>query len=395
MRVLHVHCRYREAGGEDVAVDAERRLLVDQGFDVVPYDAENPDAAVASAAELLFAPWNPATYREFSGLARRVRPDVVHVHNTWYALSPSILEALHRSGSPVVMTVHNYRLSCANCLFFRDGRPCTDCMGKGTWRGVVHRCYRSSALASAMAASTITVNRWLGTWRRCVDRFLVLNGLAHQALVSSGIPAENLQRSANFVVDPGLRPAVPSASSTILNVGRLSHEKGLDMMLEAWRRWRPQEAWSLVVAGDGPLRGELEALADHRVTFLGQVSRDRVHALMHDARALVLPSLVFEGQPMVALEAFAAGLGVLGRDIGGTGEVLRPLGPQWAVSEAEPQAWTDALDVVASDVQVDAAGRASRGAYEERYSTAAAATRLQVLYEQLVARATASTLNVT
>lgn len=388
MRILHVHCRYREAGGEDAAVDAERRLLRMSGFQVIEHTATNPNTLLASAGRALLSPWNPAAFLELRRLARSSGADVAHVHNTWFSLSPSILEALHGTGIPVVMTLHNFRLACVNGLLYRDGRPCTDCVGRGTWQGVLHRCYRSSALASATVAGATTINRALGTWQRCVDKFLVLNDLAHDVLVRSGIPAAKVARTANFVADPGPREHPPSTSHTIVYVGRLSHEKGIDILLQAWRAWRPPQRWSLVIAGEGPLRARVEALADERVQFLGQVPSDRVAHLLRESRALIIPSLVFEGQPMVALEAFAAGLPVLGRGIGGTLEVLRPLGDAWMVPDATPVAWTRALDRLRDDDATDRAGRMARSTYEQIYSRTAAVHRAHSLYTGLCSNVT-------
>jgi hypothetical protein len=158
LRVLQVHTHYREEGGEDSVVRAEAELLRSAGHDVVVHQARNPSGALATGASLAMSPWNPLAAREVRRLAERVRPDVAHVHNTWYALSPSVLAALSAAAVPVVMTLHNYRLLCANAQLFRDGRPCEDCVGSHPWHGVRHRCYRGSALASAPAAATIAFN---------------------------------------------------------------------------------------------------------------------------------------------------------------------------------------------------------------------------------------------
>jgi glycosyltransferase involved in cell wall biosynthesis len=389
LRVLHLHCRYRERGGEDVVVDAERAALTASGADVVAHDAVNPSAAVPAARNLLMASWNPRSYMDVERAVRRHAIDVAHVHNTWFTLSPSVIEGLHRAGVPIVVTVHNFRLSCVNGLLFRDGRACTDCVGRGPWRGVLHRCYRSSALASAAVATATAVNRRLGTWTRGVDRFLVLNGLAADVLTASGVPASRVSRTANFVEDPGPRAHPASASRTIAYVGRLSQEKGVELLLRAWRAWRPAEDWTLVVAGDGPMRPQLDALADARVTFAGRLPRDEVTLLLRRARALVLPSLVFENQPMAAVEAFAAGLPVLGRGIGGTLEVVRPLGERWLVPDDTETAWTQAMDVLADDAAVADAASAARQAYEHSYTPAVAMDRLLRVYEAVRSEAQA------
>jgi glycosyltransferase involved in cell wall biosynthesis len=389
LRLLHVHCRYREVGGEDAVVDAERDALRGAGVHVVPYDAVNPSSALRASGRLALAPWNPASFLDVRRIVDREAVDVAHVHNTWFAASPSIVEALYRAGIPVVMTLHNFRLSCVNGLLFRDGRTCTDCVGRSPWRGVVHRCYRSSALASAAVATTISANRALGTWSRGVTRFLVLNDIAEQVLAATGVPGERVSRTANFVADPGSRQQSPSSSRTIVYVGRLSHEKGIELLLRAWRSWRPSEDWTLLVAGDGPMRRSLGQVADHRVRFVGRLDRSEVTDLLLRARALVLPSLVFENQPMAPLEAFSAGLPVLGRGVGGTLDVVRPLGDDWLVNDATPAAWTGALDVLRDDSAVDAAGAAARQLYDVTYAPEVAVQRLQQMYDDLRIRSKA------
>ena len=116
--------------------------------------AENPQRPGPAAASLLASAWNPAAARALRAEARRVRPDVAHVHNTWFALTPAVAAALDGAGVPVVMTLHNYRILCANASLYRDGRPCEDCVGSHPWHGVRHRCYRDSLASSTAVAAT-------------------------------------------------------------------------------------------------------------------------------------------------------------------------------------------------------------------------------------------------
>ena len=144
LRVLQIHNRYREPGGEDAVAAAEADLLRGCGHAVIEHHVTNPSGGVAAAASLAAAPWNPASAREMRRAIRESAPDVAHLHNTWFTLSPSVLGALSGAGVPVVMTLHNYRLVCANALLFREGRPCRDCVGRSPWPGVRHRCYHDS-----------------------------------------------------------------------------------------------------------------------------------------------------------------------------------------------------------------------------------------------------------
>ena len=152
MRVLQLHTPYRQPGGEDAVVRAEAEVLRRSGHEVVQYQVQNPPGAAGAIGSLVLSPWNPLQARRVQHLAERIRPDVAHVHNTWYAQSPAVLWALRRSGVPTVMTLHNYRLVCANGQLFRDGAPCEDCVGASPWHGVQHGCYRDSIVLSVPAA---------------------------------------------------------------------------------------------------------------------------------------------------------------------------------------------------------------------------------------------------
>jgi glycosyltransferase involved in cell wall biosynthesis len=381
MRILQVHTRYRETGGEDMVVDAEAALLTRAGHEVVPYAAENPVGVVSTATSLAMSAWNPVSALKLQSAVRRVRPDVAHVHNTWYALSSSVLSALQGTGVPVVMTLHNFRLLCANALLFRDGRPCRDCVGAGPWSGIRHRCYRGSFVASAAAAGAIAANRTLGTWHRHVQLFLALSQFARGQFIQGGIPANKIRIKENFVADPGPRDRPPSASGTILYVGRLSPEKGIATVLDAWRLLEDMRL-ELVIVGSGPLRSELQHAAPPNVVFKGHVASSEVRRLMLGSRALVLPSISYEGQPMAVLEALASGLPVLASRLGGNGALLEPAGPRWLPMPGDAVSWTRGLELLQDDAQVDHTGARLRRLYEDRFSEQIGLQRLEEVYLQ-------------
>lgn len=381
MRILQVHTRYRQPGGEDVVADAEAALLRREGHDVVTYDARNPHGAFAAAASLAVSPWNPAAARALRKAVRRLRPDVAHVHNTWYALSPSVIAELHSAGVPVVMTLHNYRLLCANGMLFRDGRPCEDCVGSHPWHGVRHGCYRASMAVSVPPAATIALHRRIGTWQRRVGVFVAMTQFARERFVASGLPAERIIVKPNFVADPGLRSTPPSASKQLLYVGRLSTEKGVGVLVEAFSRLLDRHGLQLVIVGDGPEHTALERRAGPGVRFVGRLSHEETLRRMHGARALVFPSICYEGQPMAVLEAMAAGLPVVASDLGGVPEILEG-GAGWLCRSGDAAAWETALRGLADPATVDATGRAARARWQERHTPEAGLSQLQAAYER-------------
>jgi glycosyltransferase involved in cell wall biosynthesis len=385
MRILQIHTSYRYKGGEDAVARAEAALLARAGHEVVPYLAENPQRPGRTAASMLASPWNPAEARRVRATARRARPDVAHVHNTWFALTPSVVAALDGIGVPVVMTLHNYRLLCANASLFRDGGPCQDCVGSHPWHGVRHRCYRGSAASSTAVAATIAVNRLLGTWDRRVRLFLALNDFARERFVAGGLPPDRVWVKPNSVGDPGPRPGRPSSSPTVLFAGRLTPEKGVGVLLEAWRRLGPA-GLELVVAGDGPMRPALERRPPPGVRFLGQVGPEAVREWMLRSRALVFPSWLYEGQPMSVLEAFAAGLPVLASRLGGNVELVGALGDGWLAPARDPAALARRLAALTDDRMVDQAGARARRGYEERFSEPRNLQALEAAYRQASGR---------
>jgi glycosyltransferase involved in cell wall biosynthesis len=322
MKVLAVHNRYQQPGGEDQVFLAETTLLESYGHRVVRYSTHNDRVAgmnrLALAGNTL---WNSSTYRELRALIRQERPHVAHFHNTFPLVSPAGYYAAKAEGVPVVQTLHNYRLLCPNALFFRDGRVCEDCMSKVIpWPGVVHKCYRGSRAASGLVTAMLTTHRVLRTWTEMVDAYVALTEFARRKFVEGGLPAEKMVVKPNFVYpDPG--PG-EGRGGYALFVGRLSPEKGVGTLLAAWERLdRPVP---LKVVGDGPLREKVVEAPDRRpcVEYLGYRPAEEVHGLMKEASMLVCPSEWYETFGRVAAEAFATATPVIAADIGAIAELV-------------------------------------------------------------------------
>ena len=380
MRIFQVHTHYREQGGEETVVAAETELLRSAGHEVIEWRNRNPEGGAAAAKALALAPWNPQAAADVAAAAAAAKPDVIHVHNTWFATSPAAFPALRRAtDAPIVMTLHNYRLACANGVFLRDGESCQLCVGNGPWRAVRYGCFRDSRAQSAFAAATISIGRRRGAWTDNVDRFLALTEFAKGRLVASGLPAERIRIKPNFVEDPGQRMAPPSESNRLLVVGRIVAGKGILTLAEAWQRNRP-DGLELVALGDGPLLEEMQAAGIAGMSFPGRVGRDEVQRLMHESRALIFPSEYYEAMPMTLVEAFAAGLPVMGSNHGAMTEMLEPLGPGWAVKPGDPSEWSDALQGLTNDAWVDRAGADARRLWGELYGPEAAVANLEAAY---------------
>jgi glycosyltransferase involved in cell wall biosynthesis len=381
-RILLVHNRYLERGGEDAVFEAEGRLLERHGHRVWRYERDNREIAGAgnlrTAARAL---WSREDHRAIGELARRERIEVVHFHNTFPLISPAAHYASREAGAAVVQTLHNFRLLCANGLFFRDGRACEACLGKAVpWPGVVHRCYRGSAGASAAVAGVTTLHRALGTWHTQVDAFVALSRFARDRFVAGGLPAERIEVGGGFVEGDVAAPAGPP-DGHFLYVGRLSEEKGVRVLLEAWRKYAGPHP--LRIHGDGPLRAEVEEATrrDPRITWLGARPRAEVLDAMRRAHALVFPSLCYENFPVVLAEAQAAGLPVVASRLGSAAEIVTESGAGVLFDAGDPAALAQAVAQLTGDgAQRATLSANARRSYEGKLTPERAYERLAAIY---------------
>lgn len=314
------HNRYREAqpSGENTMVDSEIAQLTAAGVEVLPFirsSDEIPSMSKAAKALLPISPiWAPRAQQDLSRLITEHRPDVLHLHNPYPLISPWVVRTAHRHGVPVVQTVHNYRQVCSSGIYFRDGVICQDCKGRALGvPAIKHRCYRDSTAQSALMATTLAVHR--GTWRS-VDRFIALTTAIADHLHDYGIPDDRIVVKPNAVPDPG-RPA--PLGDGFLYMARLSPEKGVDLLLDAWRRHPVGTLGTLRVAGDGELRPLVEAAAAERpdVVYLGQLDRAGVRAAVEASAVVIAASMWHDVLPTVIIEALASGRPVLGTALGG------------------------------------------------------------------------------
>jgi len=324
MKVLLVHNRYQQRGGEDAVVDAEACLLTRRGVQVQRFDADN-DAITGALASIRTA---TNQFAGSTGMRRRIasvlsefRPDVVHVHNWFPTISASIFRQCKSAGVPVVHTIHNYRLLCVGATLYRDGKACEDCIGSPLrTAGIVHRCYRGSAMGSAAATAGMLAHWAMGTWSHSVDRFIALTEFSRQKLIEGGLPEEKIALKPNFVEpDPG--PG-PGDGEYFLYAGRLTEEKGVRVLLDCWKS--APGLSPLWIAGDGPLREEVQqaAAGTSNVHWLGMKTSEEVLALMKQAKATLCPSLWYEGMPRVVIESLAVGTPVIASRIGGYSEMI-------------------------------------------------------------------------
>ena len=390
MKIILVHNTYQQPGGEDIVFEQERRILEQMGHKVVTYCRSNHEieelSTIGRSTLVMRTVWASDTHRDFSALLLRENPDIVHVHNTFIMVSPSIYSACRKQGVPVVQTLHNFRLLCPAAQFLRDGKICEDCVDHSLWRSVWHGCYRDSRPATASVALMLQWHRHSGTWDELIDRYIALTRFARNKFIASGFPAEKIVVKPNFVdPDPGAKQG-PGESAVF--VGRLSKEKGLLTLLDAWKQL-PEEC-SLQIIGDGPQREELEQEALRcgisSIHFRGRLSHSETLAAIKSSRFLVLPSEWYEGFPMTIAESFACGTPVICSRLGAMEEIVADshTGLHFAPGNSEDLACKLAW-AFAHPSEITAMGRAARAEYEALYTPQSAYRQLMDIYRQTVA----------
>jgi glycosyltransferase involved in cell wall biosynthesis len=324
MKVLMLHNRYLIPGGEDQCSIAEAALLRDHGHEVELLEEDNRRVEqLGHARTALRTVWSRESYRRIDDLLRSGGFDILHVQNFFPLWSPSVYYAASRNRVPVVQTLHNYRLLCANALLFRDQHLCQECLGRFLpWRGVVHACYRNSRAASAVVASMVGAHKLAGTWRKRVAMYIAVSEFARGIYIAGGLPAEKIAVKPNFIHPTPVQGA--GGGGYALYVGRLSTEKGVATMLEAWKSAR--EVIPLKIAGEGPLAELVIAAAQEcpRIEYLGARLLPEVLDLMRSAEFLAFPSEWYETMGRTIMEAFAVGTPVVATSIGPPASMVVP-----------------------------------------------------------------------
>jgi glycosyltransferase involved in cell wall biosynthesis len=366
MRIVLLHSRYLsgDLSGENRVVDDEAALLEHAGHEVVTF---MPSARVEAGPVALArnAIWSSSAVRRVRRLVDEFRPDVLHVHSLFPALSPAVL----RVPAPVVMTLHNARLLCLPATLLRDGQSCEACIGRVPWRGLVHACYRGSRPASATMAASLTLHRAIRTLDG-VTLFLAVSEFVRSRHVAAGIEPSRIRVKPSFV-HPGSRRVGPGGP--FLVIGRLTQEKGVDTLLRAWGEW------PLEIIGDGEERRALERLAPSSVSFLGAIPGSEVSDALTRARALLIPSRS-EGLPRVVIEAFAAGVPVIASRVGGLPELVEHSVSGLLVGVDDGDGWRAAVGRLTDDAESIRLGDGAFRTWRERHSPECGLRALELAY---------------
>lgn len=393
---------YRRGGAEAVMLD-QNELLVDRGWDIVPFameyeknfDTEYNDyfveeidfasqyAPVEKVRKVVKSVYSLEARREIGRLIDDVRPDIVHAHNVYHHLTPSIFGAIQKKGVPSVMTVHDLKIGCPSKLMLAPDGVCERCKGGKTWNAIGQRCLKDSLALSTVAAFETTLHQMLGSYRKNVDLFILPSHFHTKKLIEWGLPSEKARYLPNAVDVSDLTPTF-GAGDRFVFVGRLSEEKGLLTFIRAVA----ESGVAATIVGTGPQENELRQLVEASgadVEFAGYQTGDPLFDIVRSARALVLPSECYENAPVVLLEAYGVGTPVVGSDLGGIPELIVSGETGLLATAGDASSFADQLSSMQAmtGAQLAEMGRAGRTFVEERFTRSHYLEGLLAIYAEL------------
>jgi glycosyltransferase involved in cell wall biosynthesis len=388
LRILQLHNYYLQPGGEDTAFEADVALLRDHDHEVVTY-IENSHRVRSIPPALLAGQtvYSRESYRRILNVIDSEKPDIAHFHNTFPLISPAGYYACRRAGVPIIQSLHNPRLICPASSFYRNGKNCIECLGKTPpYPGVIYGCYHNSRTETGVIAAMLTVHRLLGTWEKLVDKYLVATKFYHDLFIRAGLPEGKIVIKPHFV-----EPAIPynnnrAVGDYALFIGRLDPEKGIRVLLEAWKKVK----LPLKIRGTGQMEAEVRKFIDQNpsgnIELIGRLSKDSLAHLIERARFLVWPTeSYYETFGFVAVESFSLGVPVIGSRIGVNAEMINDgvTGLNFAVGDADDLA--DKMQWAwAHPNEMAAMGRNARREYEAKYTADRSYEMLMDIYERTI-----------
>lgn len=375
MKVLSIHNYYGSSSpsGENIVFDLEKKLLQNNGIEIIEFsrhsDLIRSQGQYGKIIAGLSTVWNPFTANEIDKIISLEKPSVVHVHNTFPMISPSIFHSIGRR-SAKILTLHNYRIVCPAAIPLRRGKVCIECIDqKSSIPSIRHACYRDSRMATLPLAMSVSLHRALGTWINYVDAFIALSEFQKELMVIGGIPENKIHIKPNYYNGRPKVESIKNRTYDALYVGRLSDEKGVLTLIEAWIKWGP-DAPILHIVGDGPLKSKLVSIANNsNIQFHGQVNSEIAQQMISNSKLLIVPSECYEGFPMVLREAFAFGTPTAVSNIGPLPSIIKP-GATGIVFEPSnsDSLYFNVSKLLADNNELARMSIASRKLFEEKYT---------------------------
>jgi glycosyltransferase involved in cell wall biosynthesis len=380
MKILQIHNKYLEKGGEDTVVINERMLLQQYGHEVDLCEFDNQDlegiSKIALFSKTIF---NTHSYQKLINQIEIFEPDVVHIHNVFYTASPSVFYALKKKKIPSVMTIHNYRFGCIQGLLYRDNANCQLCLDKNnSFYGVKNKCFKDSYAKSIQLSLVNTANKIALKYSNPIKKYIFLAEF-NKALLSPVLslkPNDGIIKS-NYVNDFGFSPK-EKREDFYLFVGRLNEQKGVKLLLDIFSRNNKK----LKLIGAGPLEDWVKQMAINHpnIEYLGYADNAFIIKQLKKSRGLIVPSLTYEGQPMTILEAFSTGTPVYATNTKNLDTIISHGKNGYLFEPNQPDIIFNNLDKLdETSLYINA-----RQTYEAQYSPASNYQQLMQIYKEVL-----------
>ena len=323
MKILQIHNEYKYFGGEDLIVEREKNLLLENNHEVIQLIRKNNNEIKNIWDQLIVSKnltYSKKSEKIVDEKIKFTKPDIVHIHNFFPLWSPSILNSCKKNKIPVVMSIHNYRLVCANGALYRNGKICELCPKNGLHNAIYYRCYQDSLIKTLPVVNLISTFRKKKIWNK-MNKLIVNTEFAKKKFISFGIPEDKLAVKANFIEeDYKINDSESNKEDFIIYIGRLSKEKGLELLIKAWEKID----FKLKIFGDGPLKQKISNLIknNEKIELNNFIPNHEVSKQMAKAKFLIFPSEWYEGFSITLLEAFVNKLPVLSSNIGSMQEII-------------------------------------------------------------------------
>ena len=385
MRILIIHNQYQHLGGEDIVMRQEMESL-QQNHEVELYTVPNTKNLKGLFNYLIYS-FNWIEAKKIKSKITEFKPDIIHIHNMHYAIGPFFINSIKKTGIPMVMTLHNFRLLCPSATLFHDGHIFMDSISEDfPWKAIQKKVLENSYIKTFLTGFTYWLHKKLGTFQK-VNKFIILSNFSktifHRSTI--GIP------DSNFVVKPNtvkeIAPTEIIESDCLAYIGRLSEEKGILPLLHAWKATQYQ----LKIFGTGPQQEEVELIAKNspNIQYFGFQPKQIVNNHLAGCKAVIVPSICYESMPLAVLEAYALGVPVLASNIGILTEMVVPLHTGMLF---DPHHHTEIIRTLAewnalSSEQVQQIKDNCRKEYLEKYQEGKVMKQLNHIYEEVISNA--------
>ncbi len=407
MKILLINKFLYPKGGDAISTLTTGKILEAHGHEVAFWGMDHPDNPVypyrdyfisqvdyegsggfsVKARTAINILYSFEAKKKMAALLKNFQPDMVHLNNFAHQISPSILDVIKKYQIPVVMTMRDYKMVCPTYSMLCKGEICEKCTDGQFYHCGVNRCTKDSLFKSLVNVAEMYLHHRVLHIYDKIDLYISPSQFLKDKVREMGLKGEVAYLS-NCVNLEGFKPAFEPRESSMVYVGRLSHEKGVETLIDAAKGIADVR---LKIIGDGPLKGYLEEKVRNsnisNVEFLGYRTGPDLHDEIRNSMFLVIPSELYENNPRTVIEAFALGKPVVGARIGGIPELVRDWDTGLCFQSGDVEDLKKKLRLLLEHKdRLEKMGRTAREYVEQHLNSDIYYTQLMNIYERVAAK---------